>query len=171
MIFMDKPFDIGDWIRSPDRNIEGTVEYIGWRLTRIRTFDKRPLFVPNSIFSTISVESPTRMHNRRIKKVIGLRYEDAGKVRGILAAVKTMLEEHSDIDQNALTMVNLVEFADSSLNFMVYTFTKTTNWGAYQAIQEDVLLKIIDIITEFGAECAFPSRTLYVPSGEITVKN
>jgi MscS family membrane protein len=171
MIFMDKPFDIGDWIRSPDRDIEGTVEYIGWRLTRIRTFDKRPLFVPNSTFSTISIENPTRMHNRRIKKIVGLRYEDAGKVRGILKEITHMLELHPEIDNNALTMVNLIEFGDSSLNVMIYTFTKTTNWGAYQAIQQDILLKIIDIISDFGAECAFPSRTLYLPSGELTVKN
>ena len=55
MIYLDKPFKVGDWIRSPDRNIEGTVEYIGWRLSRIRTFDKRPLYVPNAVFSNISV--------------------------------------------------------------------------------------------------------------------
>ena len=66
MIYLDRPFAEGDWIRSPDQNIEGTVENIGWRLTRIRTFDQRPLYVPNSIFTHISVENPQRMRNRRI---------------------------------------------------------------------------------------------------------
>ena len=66
MIYLDRPFSVGDWIRSPDKNIEGTVEEIGWRLTRIRTFDKRPLYVPNSTFTQISVENPSRMLNRRI---------------------------------------------------------------------------------------------------------
>jgi MscS family membrane protein len=66
MIYLDRPFSVGDWIRSPDKDIEGTVEQIGWRLTRIMTFDKRPLYVPNSIFTTISVENPSRMTNRRI---------------------------------------------------------------------------------------------------------
>lgn len=66
MIYFDRPFKVGDWIRSPDRQIEGTVERIGWRMTIIRTFDKRPLYVPNSVFSSIVVENPSRMLNRRI---------------------------------------------------------------------------------------------------------
>ena len=72
-IYLDRPFDVGDWIRSPDRDIEGTVEKIGWRLTVIRTFDARPLYVPNSIFTTIAVENPSRMTNRRIYETIGIR--------------------------------------------------------------------------------------------------
>jgi MscS family membrane protein len=171
MIFMDKPFEIGDWIRSPDREIEGTVEYIGWRLTRLRTFDKRPLFVPNSVFSTIAIENPTRMHNRRVKKIIGLRYEDAPKVNNILKDIQVMLSNHPEVDKNALTMVNLVEFAESSLNILIYTFTRTTEWAAYKSIQQDILLKIIDIITQHGAECAFPSRTLYIPSDSGSLVN
>ena len=59
MVYMDKPFKVGDWIRSPDKSIEGTVEAIGWRVTRIRTFDKRPLYVPNSLFTQIVVENPS----------------------------------------------------------------------------------------------------------------
>ena len=71
-IYMDRPFNVGDWVRSPDREIEGTVEEIGWRMTKIRTFDKRPLYVPNSVFSNIAVENPSRMQNRRIKETIGI---------------------------------------------------------------------------------------------------
>ena len=83
MIYLDRPFAVGDWIRSPDREIEGTVEQIGWRQTRIRTFDRRPLYVPNSVFTTISVENPSRMQNRRIYETIGLRYDDAGKLADV----------------------------------------------------------------------------------------
>ena len=61
MIYLDRPFKVGDWISSPDKTIEGTVEHIGWRLTRIRKFDKRPLYVPNGIFSSISIENPSSM--------------------------------------------------------------------------------------------------------------
>jgi MscS family membrane protein len=71
MIYLDRPFAVGDWIRSPDRDIEGTVEDIGWRLTRIRTFDSRPLYVPNSAFTSIAVENPSRMEHRRIYETIG----------------------------------------------------------------------------------------------------
>ncbi|MCW5588828.1 MAG: mechanosensitive ion channel family protein [Legionellales bacterium] len=163
MIYLDKPFKVGDWVRSPDREIEGTVEYIGWRLTCIRTFDQRPLYVPNAIFSTVSVENPSRMSNRRIKMTIGLRYEDATKMRDILTEIETMLRHHPEIDQQQTLIVNLINFGQSSLDFMVYTFTKTTNWVKFQAVQQEVLLTIIDIITAHGAECAFPSRTLYIP--------
>ena len=89
MIYLDRPFSIGDWIRSPDKNIEGTVEKIGWRLTIIRTFDKRPLYVPNSVFASISVENPSRMSNRRIYETIGVRYEDVDKLPAIVEDVKT----------------------------------------------------------------------------------
>jgi len=170
MIFLDRPFAVGDWIRSPDRNIEGTVEYIGWRLTRIRTFDKRPLYVPNGLFSTISVENPSRMHNRRIKTFIGLRYDDANKIEKILKDIEQMLKAHPEIDTTQTLMVNLVEFASSSLNFMIYTFTKTTDWVRFQAIQQDVFLKVIEIIEANGAECAFPTSTVHIPDG-LELKN
>lgn len=163
VVYLDRPFAVGDWIRSPDRKIEGTVEYIGWRCCRIRTFDKRPLYVPNNVFTNISIENPSRMTNRRIKTYIGVRYDDASKLALILADVENMLRHHPEIDTNQTLMVNLVEFAPSSLNFMVYTFTKTTNWVRFQAIQQDVFLKIIDIIIGHGAECAFPTTTLHVP--------
>ena len=162
MIFIDRPFSVGDWIRSPDRNIEGTVESIGWRLTLVRTFDKRPLYVPNGVFSTISIENPSRMTNRRIYAKIGLRYSDSSKVASILSGVESMLQQHEAIDTQQTLMVNLIEFAESSLVFFVYTFTKTTDWQEFQQVQQDVFLKILDIIHQHGAECAFPTTTLHV---------
>lgn len=72
-IYLDRPFVVGEWIRSPDKDIEGTVEYIGWRHTRVRAFNKNPIYVPNALFTTIVVENPTRMTNRRIKETIGSR--------------------------------------------------------------------------------------------------
>lgn len=163
MIFLDKPFKIGDWVNSPDRNIEGTVEQIGWRLTCIRAFDKRPMYIPNSIFSNIVVKNPSRMSHRQINKIIGVRYDDALKVRTIVNDVKTMLDNHPDIDQIQTKFVNLVNLGPSALEFKVYCFTKTTNWVAFQAIQEDVLLKIIDIVDQHNAQVAFPTTTIHIP--------
>jgi len=163
MIYMDRPFDVGDWIRSPDQEIEGTVEKIGWRLTTIRTFDKRPLYVPNAIFTNISVENPSRMSNRRIKETIGIRYDDVPKMRDIIADVKQMLKGHDDIDTNQTLIVNFNEFAPSSLDFFIYTFTKTTNWIEFHEVKQDVLLKVIEIVESHGAECAFPTSTIHIP--------
>ncbi len=162
MIYLDRPFEVGDWIRSPDRQIEGTVEKIGWRLCMIRTFDKRPLYIPNATFANIAVENPSRMTNRRIYETIGIRYDDGDKMETIVQQVKEMLKSHEDIEPNLTLIVNFTSFAASSLEFFVYTFTKTTDWVSFHAIKQDVLLKILQIIESNGAECAFPTRTLHM---------
>lgn len=164
MIYLDRPFAVGDWIRSPDRELEGTVEDIGWRLTRIRTFDKRPLYIPNSIFTQVAVENPSRMLNRRIYENIGIRYDDAPKMRGIVNDVREMLGSHEDIDNQQTLIVNFNSYGASSLTFMVYCFTRTTQWVEYHQVKEKVLLDILDIIADHGAECAFPTTTLHVPN-------
>ncbi|USD43051.1 mechanosensitive ion channel family protein [Vibrio sp. SCSIO 43135] len=160
MIYFDRPFKVGDWIRSPDRQIEGTVERIGWRMTIIRTFDKRPLYVPNSVFSSIVVENPSRMLNRRINETIGIRYDDGRMVERIVSEIKTMLENHPDIDTQQTLIVNFNAFGPSSLQLMVYTFTKTVNWIRYHEVKQDVLLKIMDIIHQHDADIAYPTQTI-----------
>jgi len=160
MIYLDRPFAIGDWIRSPDRDIEGTVESIGWRLTIVRTFDKRPLYVPNAIFNTLAVENPSRMSNRRIYETIGIRYQDANKMGAIVGDVKTMLLAHSEIDTEQTLIVNLNSYAPSSLDFFIYTFTRTTDWIRFHEIKQDVMLKVIEIVHSHGADFAFPTTTI-----------
>ena len=162
MIFLDRPFKVGDWVRSPDREIEGTVEEIGWRLTRIRTFDQRPLYVPNATFASLTVENPSRMSNRRIYEIVGVRYDDIGVLGDIVRDVREMLESHKDIDTERTLIVNLLNFGPSSLDIMIYTFTKTTAWVEFHAIKQDVLLRIADVVARHGAEIAFPTQTLHV---------
>ena len=164
MVFMNRPFKVGEWIRSPDRGIEGTVEHIGWYLTRIRTFDQRPLYVPNATFSSIAVENPSRMTNRRIFETIGLRYDDIGHMAAIVAEVKEMLKNRDDIDITQTLMVNFTTFNASSVDFFIYAFTRTTQWAEYHEVKQDILLKAVDIITRHGAEIAFPTRTLHIAS-------
>ncbi|WP_431474964.1 mechanosensitive ion channel family protein [Marinobacter sp. KM021] len=165
IIHLDRPFKVGDWVRSPDRNIEGTVEHIGWRLTTIRTFDKRPLYVPNAAFTTIAVENPSRMTNRRISETIGIRYADVHSMKKIVDEIRDMLKNHEDIAADETLIVNFLAFNASSLDIMVYAFTKTTQWVRFHEVKEDVLLKISDIIESHGAEVAFPTRTLHLPDG------
>jgi small-conductance mechanosensitive channel len=164
MIYLDRPFAVGDWIRSPDRDIEGTVEKIGVRLTRIRTFDERPLYIPNSVFSNTAVENPGRMSNRRIFETIGIRYEDVSKMAAILQDVEQMLRAHPEIDTARTMMVNFTTFGSSSLDFFIYTFTKTTNWEHYHKVKQNVLLRVTEIIQDHGAQIAFPTSTVHVPN-------
>ena len=165
-IYLDRPFVVGNWVRSPDREIEGVVEKIGWRVTMIRTFDNRPLYIPNAVFSQIAVENPSRMENRRIKETIGIRYDDANKMEAITQQVEQMLKDHVEIDTNKTLMVNFNSFAPSSLDFFIYTFTKTTNWEKYHIVKQDVLLKILKIIENNGAEVAFPTSTIHLAQPE-----
>jgi len=165
MLYLDRPFAVGDWIRSPDREIEGTVERIGWRQTVIRGFDTRPLYIPNSAFANIAVENPSRMRNRRIYETIGIRYDDAAAMGAIVADVDAMLRAHDEIDSDNFLMVNFNAFAPSSLDFFVYCYTRTKAWAEYHRVKQDVLLRIVEIIDRHGAEIAFPTSTVHVPGG------
>ncbi len=165
-VFMDRPFTIGDWVRSPDRSIEGTVEDIGWRVTRIRTFDKRPLYVPNSVFAQITIENPSRMLNRRIYEKFGLRYSDSRVLAPVLADIRQMLEGHEAIDQSQTIIVNFEAFGASSLDCFIYCLTKTTNWVEFHGVKQEVLLRLLAIVHEHGADIAFPTRTLQIESPE-----
>jgi MscS family membrane protein len=161
-IYLDRPFSVGEWIRSPDKSIEGTVEYISWRHTRIRAFNKNPIYVPNAVFTSIVVENPSRMSHRRIRETIGLRYEDFGKVAAIVTDIEAMLRAHPGIDATQTLIVNFNQFGSSSLDVMIYTFTRTTVWVEYHKVKQDVLLRIGEIIARHGAEIAFPTQTLHV---------
>lgn len=164
MIYLDRPFSVGEWIRSPEKDIEGTVEHIGWRLTRIRTFDKRPIYVPNAIFTNIVLQNPSRMSHRRLYEHFGLRYEDIGHMESIVQAVRQMLREHPEVAQDQTQMVYFERCAPSSVDFFIYCFT-TPVWAEFHRIKEDVLLKILAIIEEHGAQVARPTTTLHVPDG------
>ena len=170
MIYLDRPFKVGDWIRSPDREIEGTVVNIGWRLTEILTFDKRPLYIPNMVFANITLENPSRMLNRRIYETVGIRYDDVSKMAPIVDDVRGMLQNHPEIDPDKTLIVNFNGFAPSSCDFFVYTFTRTTDWIRFHHIKENVLLKIVEIIESHGAEMAFPTSTVHLIDPEPDVE-
>ena len=141
------------------------MEDIGWRMTRIRTFDKRPLYVPNSVFTQVSIENPSRMTNRRIYETIGIRYDDIAVMANVVEDVKTMLIAHDEIDSGQTLIVNFNAFSASSVDFFVYTFTKTCNWVHFHEVKQDVLLKISAIIASHNAEIAFPTSTVHMPDG------
>ncbi|WP_428095839.1 mechanosensitive ion channel family protein [Candidatus Thioglobus sp.] len=160
MLQMDRPFSTGDWIRSTQ--FEGTVEKIGWRMTRIRTFSKNPVYIPNSIFASIPIETPSRMTNRRIKEVIGIRYDDIKQMPNIVNDVETMLEAHKAIDKTQALRVYFNYFNASSVDFNIYAFTNTTSKGEYQRIKQEILLDIAHIVELNNAQIAYPTQTLYV---------
>lgn len=166
MIFLDRPFKVGEFIKSPDRNIEGIVESIGWRLTVVRTFSKNVLYIPNSAFANIVVENATRMTNRRINQIIGIRYDDLDKIPKIVDDVRIYLESHNDIDQSNKPTVYFQSFSASSCDFFIRAFTNTKDWREFLKIKEQVLYKVSEIINNHNAAIAFPTMTIEMDNPE-----
>jgi len=165
IIYWDRPFSVGDAIRSPDRSIEGMVEQIGWRVTRISTLEKRPLYVPNGVLTSIALENIGRMSHRRLRVPLGVRYSDLKCIEELTQDIKNMLRKHPDIDQTQPISATLEELGSVSLNIIVYAFTKTIRWIDFQPIRQDVLLKLMSLLEKHGAELAFPTQTVQVPDG------
>jgi MscS family membrane protein len=166
MIYINRPFLIGDWIKSPNKNFEGVVENIGWYMTQIRTFERRPTYIPNSLITDAIIENPGRMYNRRIKTIIGVRYADIDSVDSIAKSIEKMLREHPGMDQKQILMVHFLEFGPCSLDIEIYAFTKTTNWAKYREVQQDVLLKVGKIVSDHNAEMAFPTSTIHLDNSQ-----
>jgi len=162
MIQMDKPFSTGDWIRTTDKSIEGVVEKIGWRMTRIRTFTKNPVYVPNSIFATIPIETPSRMTNRQIHEVIGIRYDDIAQMESIIKKVEELLTNSENIDNELPCRVNFDLFNASSLDFVIWASSSLTDAGEFKKFKGKLLLDIAHIIADHGAEIAYPTQTLHI---------
>lgn len=162
MIHLDRPFEVGETIRSPDKQIEGKVEHIGWRQTSIRATNMSVIYVPNSLFTSIIVENPSRMSHRRIREIVGLRYDDLDKVEAISHEVLTLLQSHPQIDQNRDIVVALDQLADSSLNLLIQALCTTTDSAPFQEIKQRILLDVAHIVARHGAELAFPTHTVYL---------
>ena len=162
-LLADKSIRIGEWIKV--NGVEGTVENIGMRTTKIRSFQKSLITVPNHIVANNPIENFSRRGIRRIKMHIGLTYStNSEQIKKIMKDIKEMLKQHEGISQSDSLMVNFDTFGDSSLNIFIYTFTKTANWATYLDIKEDINLKIMKIIEDNGSSFAFPSQSIYVES-------
>ncbi len=166
VIFSDKPFDVGDWIKTNE--VEGTVETIGMRSTKVRTFANALVSVPNGTLAHSSILNWTKMGKRRVKFDIGLTYStDETQMKNIVSQIKDMLSTHTDIHQQTIH-IYFSAFGDSSLNIFCYYFTKSTAWDEFMKIREDTLFKIMSIVKANGSSFAYPSQTMYIEKGDIS---
>ncbi len=164
MIIFDRPFKAGDWIVAG--HLEGTVEEVGFRSTKIRTFAKTLITVPNNVIANMAIDNFSRMPKRRIKLNIGVTYDTSSvQMQQAVDKIRELLKNHPAIDQE-FYLVNFTDFGASSLDIMVYCFTTTTVWGEYLDARQDLSLKIMDILESMGLEIAFPSQTLYLQNPE-----
>ncbi len=163
-IFLDHIFERGEWIRTPD--VEGTVESIGFRTTKIRRFDLSLVTIPNSLLTGKALINFSRMQHRRIYWTIGIEYRTSTEqLRRIVEAIRAHVygDEAFETDPaRVTTLINVDSFGDSSIDIMLYCFTKTKAWGEWMMIKEALLFRIKAIVEENDAAFAFPSRSLYL---------
>jgi len=164
LILGEKRFRIGDWIRV-EGTVEGTVESIGFRSTVVRRFDKAPVLVPNAKLADTAVINFSGMTHRRIYWTIGLEYrttiEQLRRIRDEIEGYVTDSPEFADPEEVS-TFVRIDRFSDSSIDIMLYCFTRTTDWGEWLKIKESLALRIKEIVEGAGTGFAFPSQSLYV---------
>lgn len=160
VIITDKPFSIGDWIDTP--SVEGTVEDISFRSTKVRTFANALVTVPNATLANESITNWTRMGKRRVTFHLGVTYTTPReKLQSCVEEIRKMLEEHPEIHKETI-FARFDKFNESSLDIFLYFFTNTTKWGEYLEVKEDVNFKIMEILENEGVSMAFPSRSIYL---------
>jgi len=162
VIIMDKPFSIGDWIQTP--TLEGTVEDINFRSTRIRSFSDALVTVPNSTLANEAITNWSRMGKRKVNFNLPIVFSAPKEsLRRCLTEIRTMLQNHPGVAQDTV-VVNFDLFAENGYNLLVSFFTKTTKWNEYLAVREDVNFKILDILDQTGVSLALPSQSVYFES-------
>jgi len=159
IIILDKPFAVGDWIMTP--SVEGTVEEMSLRSTRVRTFANALVAIPNAVLANEAITNWTRMHKRRVSFHLGVTYTTPRqKLQTCVNRIKDLLENHPEVHPD-LIMVRFEQFAGSSLDIFIYFFTKTKVWAEFLAVREEINFKIMEILEQEGVSIAFPSRSVY----------
>lgn len=164
LIIAEKRFNPGDWIKVKGE-VEGTVENIGFRSTLIRQFDKAPVYVPNARLSDNSLVNYSLMTHRRIYWVIGVEYRTSvEQLRAVRDGIDAYIHASDAFDTTPAvsTFVRIDRFSDSSIDILVYCFTKTTVWGEWLMIKEALACEIKRVVETAGAAFAFPSQSVYV---------
>lgn len=161
MIYITRPFKIGDFLEMPKEKISGVVEHIGWYLTSIRNLEKQPIYVPNAMFSTAQILNSSRRTHRKIEENIGIRYEDFDKLQKILGEIRDFIKSEKQIDQKQSSLVCFDSFKEYSLNILIKTYIceDMDNPDSFFGKKQAILMKIHEIISNNGAEIPFPTKT------------
>ena len=162
MLHITKPFKRGEFISIPKADITGTVEHIGWYLTAIRDTNKSPVYVPNSMFAISSIKNISRTSYRRFDEIISIRYKDFSKIGKVVDHVRELLTNHKDINKDFDIHVYFSKINEFSLDLTVKAYTNTSDYGNFMKIQQDVLVKIYDLILKDGADAPFPTTTVEI---------
>jgi MscS family membrane protein len=159
-ILIDRPFRIGDVITAG--SVSGTVEEIGLRSTRIRTFEKTIISIPNSEMANATVENKSERTLRRVAMQVGVTYDtSSAQIKEVVAGLKSMFTNHDGIDSDSF-VVFFTNFGDSSLDIEFKYFTFATGYDDHMAIREEINIELMDMLEKMNVGIAFPSQTVYL---------
>lgn len=160
VLLLDRPFSVGDWVIAG--GTEGIVESVGFRSTKIRTFGKTLITIPNSQIVDRDIENVSRRGVRRISFTLGVTYDTTpSQMQELIRRLRDLLRNDDEVWPNTI-LVRFTEFGGSSLNIFIYYFSKTTVWDEHLALREKINLKIMQIVEDLGLEIAFPTQTIYL---------
>jgi MscS family membrane protein len=160
MLHINRPFMIGDSIYLPEQDLEGNIEEIGWSLTTVRDKGKRPVYLPNSIFSHAQVINASRMTHRRIEEKVGIRYEDFSRIPELVDRLKAAIAIHPDIDSHLPILVVLNGFNQCALDLYIDVYTLQTRYEKYLMVKHEILMLVYRELTEVGAEMPVPMLSI-----------
>ena len=164
LIIGEKRFKQGDWI-NVEGVAEGEVEKIDFRSTLIRRFDKAPVFVPNSVLSDSEIINFSAMPFRRLMFNVGLIYQTTpDTILAIRKDIETYIANNDDLANadEATTTIRVTQFNDSSIDMLVYCFTRSTKWHDFCAAREQLILEIMKIVKKNGSDFAYPTSTIHL---------
>ncbi len=169
-IYLNKPFTVGDWVTSPDKQIEGIVEQIGWRQTTIRTFGQYPLYVPNSVFNEIIIENKGRMKYRQIYEVVPISYLNLNNLDKVTDEIERKIKSNSGINDKCALMACFESASRSAtLNLRIMAYTNKVDLINYSKTKQEILLDIISIIKENGGELAYDVTKVLLQNNKNTI--
>lgn len=151
-LLLDKPFRVGDWIKSPDKSIEGVVEEIGLNRTLIRTFEKKALYVPNSLFTTICIENASKIKYRSLHIKIGLKYSEIESIKKISEEIEDLLKNHPLVNKKMPIFVSFDEFENEKFNLSAYAFTDKVQWTQFKKAKHDLIINAFEIAKKYKVE-------------------
>ena len=158
-IFFDKPFTVGDTVTLG--GVTGTVEKVGFRSTRIRTFDKSVVTVPNKNIISTELDNLGARPGRRVKFNIGLTYDTSVEnIKNIVDDIQQLVDDHPMTNQEG--KVRFLNFGASSLDIMVLYYVDSPDWEVLIDAQQKINFQIIDIVNKYKCEFAFPSTSVYI---------
>ena len=161
MIVLDRPFKVGDWIQVGDK-VDGNVESIGLRSTKVRTWPKTIISIPNGVLANEYINNWSRMPKRRVKQIVGISYDATAKdMDELVEEIRQILRNDSGVHQEFI-LVSFTDFGESSLDILVYYFTSTIAWLDYMDIRQRVNQQIMEAVNRRGLSIAFPARSLYL---------